>query len=884
MKFRQNVTFSLLFYIALCFPLFAQQVDIPDTNLRTAVREALNLSDGVPITQANMRQLTYLEVRDKKIKDLSGLEYAVNITGVNFFENQITNLSPLAELIHLEYMQLDRNPISDLSPLAKLTQLDSLYVWQCQIIDISPLANLTKLTRLFLSRNRIVDISALANLTQLTELNLSHNRIVVISPLANLTRLTTLALNQNEIVDVSPLENLTNLEYLDLQNNRITDVTPLENLTNLEHLNTLNNPIFAPDSPLVDIPDPNLRIAIREALHLPGDVAITQANMLELTYLEAQGKQIEDLSGLEHAVNITGVNFFENRVSNLSPLADLINLEYVQLDRNPISDLSPLAKLTQLDSLYAWQCEIVDISPLANLIKLTRLFLSRNRIVDINPLANLTQLTELDLSHNRIADISPLSNLTQLTSLGIGRNDIADHSPLDALSLTYLNYDQSCEMRPHPLQPRLENRTFPSVFAIWSPVTLNQPHVSEIEQSSQHDLFICCLFFDQQFFNTGDGWEVRGDHERALILRDQLLLLNPNMIFLAEIRMRDAGSDYFPTNSPYWIRDAQGNIVELGEGDRLIDFTHPDVQEIIVRQAIAVSKCGLYDGIMFDWWRDDGVVLAGNQFGWTEGYVGNEAEQRARDNILQRIRAETRPDFLIMGNTNDRVIRRTGHYLNGGYMESSVPHAKTGDRLEESLTRVENSLLWLEQNLREPRINSLQGGSNPNEPPDSPTNLRWMRAITTLSLTHSDGYVLFAIGTGDSHYWYDFWDADLGRPLSEEKAQLYDNRPGLYIREYTNGWAVYNHSGGTQEITFPELVNGVASRAEGTTHALPNYDGEMYLRVKPKNPADVNGDGVVNILDLTIVAQALGTDSKKGDVNGDGLVNILDLVFVANQF
>ena len=30
----------------------------------------------------------------------------------------------------------------------------------------------------------------------------------------------------------------------------------------------------------------------------------------------------------------------------------------------------------------------------------------------------------------------------------------------------------------------------------------------------------------------------------------------------------------------------------------------------------------------------------------------------------------------------------------------------------------------------------------------------------------------------------------------------------------------------------------------------PNLDGEMYLRMKPENPADVNGDGAVNILDL----------------------------------
>ena len=87
-----------------------------------------------------------------------------------------------------------------------------------------------------------------------------------------------------------------------------------------------------------------------------------------------------------------------------------------------------------------------------------------------------------------------------------------------------------------------------------------------------------------------------------------------------------------------------------------------------------------------------------------------------------------------------------------------------------------------------------------------------------------------------------------------------------------------------QIITLPEEAQSVASGLVNTEHALPNLDGEMYLRVKPKNPADVNRDGVVNILDLTIVVQALGTDSLKGDVNGDGIVNVFDLVFVANQF
>ena len=48
---------------------------------------------------------------------------------------------------------------------------------------------------------------------------------------------------------------------------------------------------------------------------------------------------------------------------------------------------------------------------------------------------------------------------------------------------------------------------------------------------------------------------------------------------------------------------------------------------------------------------------------------------------------------------------------------------------------------------------------------------------------------------------------------------------------------------------------------------------------------DVNGDGIVNIQDLVLVAGSLGqTGQSRADVNGDGIVNIQDLVLVAGAF
>ena len=52
-----------------------------------------------------------------------------------------------------------------------------------------------------------------------------------------------------------------------------------------------------------------------------------------------------------------------------------------------------------------------------------------------------------------------------------------------------------------------------------------------------------------------------------------------------------------------------------------------------------------------------------------------------------------------------------------------------------------------------------------------------------------------------------------------------------------------------------------------------------------KIAADVNDDGIVNIIDLTLVASNFGkTGQNAADVNGDGIVNIVDLTLVAAAF
>ena len=72
---------------------------------------------------------------------------------------------------------------------------------------------------------------------------------------------------------------------------------------------------------------------------------------------------------------------------------------------------------------------------------------------------------------------------------------------------------------------------------------------------------------------------------------------------------------------------------------------------------------------------------------------------------------------------------------------------------------------------------------------------------------------------------------------------------------------------------------------DGTERGLIPKIVSAEITEPPHLPEDVNQDGVVNILDLTLVASNFGkTGPNAADVTGDGIVNILDLTRVAAAF
>ena len=445
-------------------------VYIPDANLRAAIARMLGKSIDEPITIKEMESFRHLNIgseltSSKKIKDLTGLEYAINLEVLWFSNNEVSDLSPLAGLTKMIQMSMEHNPITSFSALTNMEELQSIQISHNNIInDITPLAGKTKLRSVLIWGCPITDISPLADLPSIDYIDLCGNQISEIPSFENAPKLKKLYIYNNEVSDVSVLQNHTNLERLNLRDNNITDISPLAALTNLKWLDLTNNPIsdFSPLAELaqttniiaghVNIPDRNLRAAIAKALGKDdtGVISITFEEMATLTYLNVSnyGKQqrinIKNLEGLEFAIQLNHLNIGINTISDLSPLARLENLTFLDVADNLISDISQLKGLTNLRGLILTGNLISDLSPLEALTNLEALRVNSNPISNFIPITNLTTLKEIWISHSTLSDLTPFEGLINLEGIHVWDAPIEDLSPLTGLTkLRWLNFGRT---------------------------------------------------------------------------------------------------------------------------------------------------------------------------------------------------------------------------------------------------------------------------------------------------------------------------------------------------------------------------------------------------------------------------------------------------------
>ncbi len=342
-------TFLICMMSFLIFPLtaMAQTVSIPDANLRKAINEALGKAPNARVTATEMATLRELQAGSMDIRNLTGLEAAVNLRDLNLHSNLISDISPLTGLTQLHHIELEENVITDLSPLEKLLGL--------------------------------------------RELHLGHNLITDLSPLEGLISLRGISLHHNAISDLSPLAGLVKLEWIGMSHNPLADLTPLSGLTNLHNFHGWGTPVINLAA-IAKLPK------LREINVCGGEISdlspLADAKGLKELYLVDNG--ISDLSPLKGLVNLTRLSFAHNQISDLSPLEGLDNVTWIELRDNDISDTSSLAELSNLSWLdLSENPAITDVTPLAFLPNLTWMGLAENAGIDTAQLERFSEKTSI---------------------------------------------------------------------------------------------------------------------------------------------------------------------------------------------------------------------------------------------------------------------------------------------------------------------------------------------------------------------------------------------------------------------------------------------------------------------------------------------------------
>ena len=425
-------------------------VYIPDANLRVAIEEILGKAAGEVITVADMERVKDLNVEEMGIRNIIGLQFAINLHSLHIRKNLISDISPLAGLTQLTGLWLADNNISDISPLAGLANLSVLGIYGNQISNISPLSGLTNLRGLSIYNNPISNIQPLEEMKNLNWLRMSFEQSGDLSPISELNNLESFNYwgSGGAVPDLSPLTNLPKLRSVYIRGTQL-DLSPLARVINLESFTLWCFGTPVPNlSPLVNLPNLT-KIEILDGgksdLSYMGKIT-----GLKEIYIINSG--LSNISFLDNLTNLERLNLEGNNISDVSVLADLTNLKWLKLTRNPITDFSPLAELSKSTNIIFGEVIIPDPNLRSVITEalgkgntavvaitfdemkmLTTLNASNKDIKDLTGIELATNLTKLSINHNPISDLSPITRLTKMQVINIHDTQVSDLSPLASL-------------------------------------------------------------------------------------------------------------------------------------------------------------------------------------------------------------------------------------------------------------------------------------------------------------------------------------------------------------------------------------------------------------------------------------------------------------------
>lgn len=174
-----------------------EPVNVPDSRLLAQIKLALGLEEGDDLTtlyMLNLKELN-LDAEDdllgdlSEIADLTGLEYAENLTYLHLGYTSVTDLTPIQDLEKVTYLRINNTAVTDLSPVANYTSLTYFNANTARgITDISPLAGNTGIKEIILREVPFgnAGMATIRNFTSMYRINMRSTGVTDITVLAEL--------------------------------------------------------------------------------------------------------------------------------------------------------------------------------------------------------------------------------------------------------------------------------------------------------------------------------------------------------------------------------------------------------------------------------------------------------------------------------------------------------------------------------------------------------------------------------------------------------------------------------------------------------------------------------------------------------------------------
>jgi hypothetical protein len=159
------------------------------------------------------------------------------------------------------------------------------------------------------------------------------------------------------------------------------------------------NSTLAQQASEVSIPDPGLNAAIREAVQKP-DGPLNERDLLSLTVLDANSRNVRSIEGLEAARNLGVLSLQSNGFTNFSVPSGLTNLGTLDLSFNSLTNCSFPSGFTNLAKLLLEANQLTNFVLPSGLSGLVDLLLSGNPLTSLTLPPDMTQLELLILDGN----------------------------------------------------------------------------------------------------------------------------------------------------------------------------------------------------------------------------------------------------------------------------------------------------------------------------------------------------------------------------------------------------------------------------------------------------------------------------------------------------